>query len=245
MMYSTNCGTSWHVNLWGEHFPVIALLSHCLTDEQNISGLCCHVVQQRLLMSAWTAVMWLQWIRINVIKCWYWWRAHITGSCSSGGRPLIIGVASQSPLLLSTLLCPWAGRCSLNCSQWVSTVWHLGTGSCCCTHRKARTEKDICEDSSICSAGFAITFCAAICSDALSVSIDVSEPSGGVPSPRAHLPLLLQSAVPCGAPDVACRIIHTHALMKVSIWPHMHTLSPQNHTGMGTLESLCSPCCSM
>ncbi len=86
-----------------------------------------------------------------------------------------------------------------------------------------------------------VTFRSAICGDALSVSIDVREPTGGVPSPRAHLPLLLQSAVPCGAPDVAGRIIHTHTLMKVSIWPHTHTLSPRNHTGMGTLGSLCSP----
>lgn len=78
-----------------------------------------------------------------------------------------------------------------------------------------------------------VTFQAAICGAALSEGIDVSDPP-----PRAHLPVLLQSAVPCGAPDVACRIIHNHALMKVSIWPRTHTLSPRNHAGVGTL---CGP----
>lgn len=86
-----------------------------------------------------------------------------------------------------------------------------------------------------------VTFRSAICGAALSVGVDVREPTGGVPSPRAHLPLLPQSAVPCGAPDVAGRIIHTHTLMKVSIWPHTLTLSPRNHTGTGTPGSLRSP----
>lgn len=82
-----------------------------------------------------------------------------------------------------------------------------------------------------------VTFRSAICGDALSVGIDVREPTGGVPSPRAHLLLLLQSAVPCGAPDVAGRIIHTHTLMKVSIWPHMHTLSPGTIQAQGHWEA--------
>ncbi|KAL7396215.1 hypothetical protein ABVT39_002241 [Epinephelus coioides] len=82
-----------------------------------------------------------------------------------------------------------------------------------------------------------VTFRSAICGDALSVGIDVREPSGGVPSPRAHLPLLPQSAVPCGAPDVAGRIIHTHTLMKVSIWPHAHTLSPGTIQAWGHWEA--------
>lgn len=80
-----------------------------------------------------------------------------------------------------------------------------------------------------------VTFQSAICGDVLSVCIDVREPTGGVPSPCAHLPLLLQSAVPCGAPDVAYRIIHTCTLMKVSIWSHALKLSPRTHTGVRTL----------
>lgn len=166
----------------------------------------------------------------------------MTGSCSSGGRPLII-VASGVSIPASFVHITVSLSRMLQPELFLVSVYGVvpGNRKLLLPRSKARTEKDICEDWSICPAGFATAFCA----DALSVSIDVSEASGGVPSPRAHLPLLLQSAVPCGAPDVVCRIIHTHALMKVSIWPHMHTLSPQNHTGMGTLESLCSPCCSM
>ena len=79
-----------------------------------------------------------------------------------------------------------------------------------------------------------------ICEEALSVGIDVREPTGGAPSPRAHLPLLPQSAVPCGAPDVAGRIIHTHTLMKVSIWPLTHTLSPGTIQAWGHWEASAS-----
>lgn len=82
-----------------------------------------------------------------------------------------------------------------------------------------------------------VTFQFAICGDVLSVGIVVREPTGGAPSLHAHLPLLLQSAVPCGAPDVAGRIIHTHTLMKVSIWPLTHTLSPGTIQAWGHWEA--------
>lgn len=78
------------------------------------------------------------------------------------------------------------------------------------------------------------------------LGVDVRQPAGGAPSTCTHLPPSPQSAVPCGAPDVAGRIIHTHALMKVSIWPpHIHTLSQRNHTGTGTDtgKPLLSCCC--
>lgn len=88
-----------------------------------------------------------------------------------------------------------------------------------------------------------VTFWSAICTDALLMGIDASVPTGGVPSPCAHLPLLPQSAVPCGAPDVARRIIHTHTLMKVSIWPRTRILSPGTIQAWGHWAASLQPCC--
>lgn len=91
-----------------------------------------------------------------------------------------------------------------------------------------------------------LTFCSAICADAPSNRLERAHRRGVLQ--HAHLPLSPQFAVPCGAPDVACRIIHTHALMKVSIWPHMHILSPQNQICMGKLErktTILKSCCGI
>lgn len=76
-----------------------------------------------------------------------------------------------------------------------------------------------------------LTFCSAICDDAPLNRFERAHCRGALQ--HAHLPLSPQFAVPCGAPDVACRIIRTHTLMKVSIWPHMHILSPQTQICMG------------
>lgn len=84
------------------------------------------------------------------------------------------------------------------------------------------------------SSNCSLTFCSVICDDALLNRFERTHSRGALQ--HAHLPLSPQFAVPCGAPDVACRIIHTHALMKVSIWPHMHTLSPHNHICMWKWE---------
>lgn len=88
-------------------------------------------------------------------------------------------------------------------------------------------------DKHLFSQDWLLTFCSAICADAPSNRLERAHRRGALQ--HAHLPLSPQFAVPCGAPDVACRIIHNHALMKVSIWPHMHTLSPQNQICMGKL----------
>lgn len=55
-----------------------------------------------------------------------------------------------------------------------------------------------------------------------------------VPAPcrRAWTSARPQSAVPCGGPDVSGGIIHTHTLIKVPIWPHVHTLSLENTQSM-------------
>lgn len=74
-----------------------------------------------------------------------------------------------------------------------------------------------------------VTFLSAMCLDVLLLSEDVGELSL-----HAHLLLLLQSAAPCGVPDVACRIIHTCPLIKVSIWPQTRALS------LSTAQAWCS-----
>ena len=159
--------------------------------------------------------------------------AHIIGSCSSGGRVgglLITEVVAQSlaPLVHMTK-CPWARRRApkffLNKHNTMTTIL-----SSCRAGNSSRLLLAQEEGHGVRGSRGAfvlqdgpVTFRFAICSDALSVGIDVREPTGGAHSLRAHLPVLLQSAVPCGAPDVIGGIIHTHTLMKVSIWPLTRT----------------------
>lgn len=117
---------------------------------------------------------------------------------------------------------------------------------CCCHTESMRQEKAGC--SFDCREAFVlqdslVTFWSAICTDAPLMGIDASVPTGGVPSPCAHLPLLPQSAVPCGAPDVARRIIHTHTLMKVSIWPRTQVLSPGTIQAWGQWAASLQSCC--
>lgn len=194
---------------------------------------------------------------LMVVVCSY----STMGSCSSGGRvgrPLIIRVAAHSlSLFVHMTKCPWARHFNPNYSHYVDVVKYVLDKSVKQKQtKKKKTQPEVTwkqqnaddtqevKDRRGHRPGFGkafvlqdglVTFQSAICGDVLSVCIDVREPTGGVPSPCAHLPLLLQSAVPCGAPDVAYRIIHTCTLMKVSIWSHALKLSPRTHTGVGTL----------
>lgn len=155
------------------------------------------------------------------------WHLHDTGSCTSGGRWLII----RGTLYFSSMSLPLGHTLIKQCCNTHTLLWHWWV--------MAFTKEDelhVCADwdEHLFLRDWLLTFCSAICADVPSKRLDRAHHRGALQ--HAHLPLSPQFAVPCGAPDVACRIIHTHALMKVSIWPRMHTLSPQNQICMGKLE---------
>lgn len=150
------------------------------------------------------------------------------GSCTSGGRSLIIRVTVK--FLFIYCNCPWAIHYSNDAETqfltWADHCIHRVGGAPCFQWQR-----------SICFVGLYPNLLSCHwwrCS--IKYRFERAHCSGALQ--HAHLPLSPQFAVPCGAPDVACRIIHAHALMKVSIWPPMHTLSPQNHICMGKLKKI-------